>query len=155
MDRNVVKDLTKSLKNLSPLSFNKKPKTVKKVKPIKHIKQPKPINPAKPPKPVKKPTIVIEDEKNTNKLKLEDKAVYLFTMRTCPYCQAMKSDWNKAKKENPTTKIYEVHAQMVNHYPMFRQIVISYPTILKYDNKRFKSFENSRTSDNFSTFMKK
>ena len=146
MDRNVVKDLTKSLKNLSPLSFNKKPKTVKKIKPIKQPKQPKPI---------KKPTIVIEDKKNTNKLKLEDKAIYLFTMRTCPYCQAMKSDWNKAKKENPTTKIYEVHAQMVNNYPMFRQIVISYPTILKYDNKRFKSFENSRTSDNFSTFMKK
>lgn len=167
MDRNIlkVKELTKSLKNLIPLSLNKKhtqgKKTPKNVKPIeKQVKKLlKPVNkPSKPvkkqSKPVKKLTTVIEDEKNTNNLKLEDKAIYLFTMRTCPYCQAMKSDWNKAKSENPTTKIYEVHAQMVNHYPMFRRIVVSYPTILKYDNKKFKVFENNRTIENFSSFMK-
>lgn len=166
MDRNVLNELTKRLKNLSPLSFNQNPKQDKKksklAKPIKKpVKEPskpvkvlpKPVK--KPSKPIEKPTTVIEDEKNTNNLKLEDKAIYLFTMRTCPYCQAMKSDWNKAKSENPTTKIYEVHAQMVNHYPMFRRIVVSYPTILKYDNKKFKAFENNRTIDNFSSFMKK
>lgn len=168
MDRNILKELTKSLKNLTPLSFNKNPKQDKKpsklAKPIKKpVKKPtqRPVEkPTKrplknPPKrPMQKPTTVIKDEKNTNNLKLEDKAIYLFTMRTCPYCQAMKSDWNKAKSENPTTKIYEVHAQMVNRYPMFRRIVVSYPTILKYDNKKFKTFENNRTIENFSSFMK-
>lgn len=106
-------------------------------------------------KPVKKPTIIIKDEGSEDNLKIENKAVYLFTLRTCPYCQGIKSDWEKAKKENPTTQVYEVHAQMVNRYPIFEDMVKSYPTILRYDNRRFRVFEDSRTIDNFSLFMKK
>lgn len=123
-------------------------KTVKKVEKISSTnKKPKP-------KPLKKPTIVIEDEDSKYNLKIENKAVYLFTLKSCPYCQAIKSDWEQAKKENPTTQIYEVHAQMVNKYPIFSNIVKSYPTILRYDNRNFKAFRNNRTSDNFSLFMK-
>ena len=143
MDKNILKKLTKNLSSAKKPTYN----TVKKVK----------STPTKKtiPKQDKKQTIIIKNKGSEDNFKLEDKAIYLFTLRTCPYCQAIKSDWEKAKKQNPTTQIYEVHAPMVNHYPMLSNIVVSYPTILKYDNKKFKAFENNRNLNNFSDFMKK
>lgn len=175
MDTNTLKkskNLLLSNKKTTPKPSNKttpKPSNKPTSKPVKKTKPkpsnkptPKPVKKTTPkkvkkttPKKEKKTTIIIEDEGSEDNLKIENKAVYLFTLRTCPYCQEIKFDWEQAKKENPTTQVYEVHAQMLNRYPIFEDMVKSYPTILRYDNRRFRVFENSRTIDNFSLFMKK
>ena len=109
-------------------------------------------------KPVlKKSVLKIENQNDVNKFQIKNRAIYLFTMNGCPYCEQMENEWNLAKKENPDTIIFEVNRDALateNNSIMKKIQIMSFPTIVRYNNDRFENFQGNRNSLNFSKFMK-
>lgn len=126
----------------------KKPTSKKAVKPT-------------PKKAVKKPTAkqvvrptVITLKNNKDDFNLENKAIYFAKLDTCYFCNAMKDEWEKAKQNNLNIKIYEIDGNYLDKYPDIQSYVPAFPTILRYNNDRFKVFNRLRTAQNFSNFMR-
>ena len=131
-----------------------KPKKVAKLIP-KKVAKPIPKKVAKPiPKKVAKPiSNVINLKSNENDFKLENKAIYFAKLDSCYFCNEMKIEWEKAKKNNINIKIYEIDGKYLNRYPDIKPYVPAFPTILRYNNG-FRVFNKERLAENFSSFMK-
>ena len=135
---------------------SKKPRP-KKATPKKAT--PKKVAPKKvaPKKTVKKPTptpTVITLKHNKADFNLENKAIYFAKLDTCHFCNEMKTEWEKAKQNNISIKIYEIDGNYLDKYPDIKSYVPGFPTILRYNNDRFKVFNRLRTAQNFSNFMR-
>jgi len=137
---------------------SKKPRP-KKATPKKAT--PKKVAPKKvaPKKTVKKPTptptpTVITLKHNKADFNLENKAIYFAKLDTCYFCNAMKTEWEKAKQNNLNIKIYEIDGNYLDKYPDIKSYVPGFPTILRYNNDQFKVFNRLRTAQNFSNFMR-
>ena len=120
---------------------------------------PKKVAPKKvaPKKTVKKPTptpTVITLKHNKADFNLENKAIYFAKLDTCHFCNEMKTEWEKAKQNNISIKIYEIDGNYLDKYPDIKSYVPGFPTILRYNNDRFKVFNRLRTAQNFSNFMR-
>ena len=120
---------------------------------------PKKVAPKKvaPKKTVKKPTptpTVITLKHNKADFNLENKAIYFAKLDTCQFCNEMKTEWEKAKQNNISIKIYEIDGNYLDKYPDIKSYVPGFPTILRYNNDRFKVFNRLRTAQNFSNFMR-
>lgn len=100
---------------------------------------------------------VIKLGNNKSDFKLENKAIYFAKLDSCYFCNQMMPEWEKAKellsKDNLNIKIYEIDGRYLNNYPLLRQRVNAFPTILRYNNG-FTPFEQQRSAYNFSNFMK-
>jgi hypothetical protein len=131
-----------------------KPTPKKVVKPTpKKVVKPTPKKVVKPtPKEVVKPTVITLTN-NKDDFNLENKAIYFAKLDSCYFCNEMKSEWEKAKKNNINIKIYEIDGNYLNKYPTIQSYVPSFPTILRYNNG-FKVFNRQRTAQNFSNFMR-
>lgn len=136
-------------------------KAVKKPTSKKTVKKPTPKQAVKAVKAVKKPTpkqvvgpTVITLKNNKDDFNLENKAIYFAKLDTCYFCNAMKYEWEKAKQNNLHIKIYEIDGNYLNKYPDIQSYVPAFPTILRYNNDRFKVFNRLRTAQNFSNFMR-
>ena len=109
-------------------------------------------------KPIaKKSVLKIENQNDINKFQIKNRAIYLFTMNGCPYCEQMKNEWNLAKKENPDTIIFEVNrdALATKNNPIMKKIqIMSFPTIVRYNKDKFENFQGNRISSDFSKFMR-
>ena len=106
---------------------------------------------------LKKSVLKIENQNDINEFQIKNRAIYLFTMKGCPYCEQMKDEWNLAKKANPNTIIFEVNrdALATENNPIMKKIqIMSFPTIVRYNNDRFENFQGNRISSDFSKFMK-
>lgn len=129
------------------------PKVPKKPFPKKLVAK-KPV----PKKPIaKKSVLKIENQNDINKFQIKNRAIYLFTMNGCPYCEQMKNEWNLAKKENPDTIIFEVNrdALATENNPIMKKIqIMSFPTIVRYNKNKFENFQGNRISSDFSKFMR-
>jgi hypothetical protein len=92
-----------------------------------------------------------------NNFKIEKKAIYLFTMKSCPFCKSMKKEWNKAKRKNKNINIYEIESNLFRKNIIPKKIskyLHYYPTIIKYQGRNTKIFENDRNMENFDNFIK-
>lgn len=129
------------------------PKVPKKPFPKKLVAK-KPV----PKKPIaKKSVLKIENQNDINKFQIKNRAIYLFTMNGCPYCEQMKNEWNLAKKENPDTIIFEVNRDALateNNSIMKKIQIMSFPTIVRYNKNKFENFQGNRISSDFSKFMR-
>ena len=106
---------------------------------------------------LKKSVLKIENQNDINKFQIKNRAIYLFTMKGCPYCEQMKDEWNLAKKANPNTIIFEVNrdALTTQNNPIMKKIqIMSFPTIVRYNNDKFENFQGNRISSDFSKFMR-
>ena len=115
--------------------------------------------PKVPKKPVAKKSSItkIKNPDDINKFQIKNRAIYLFTMNGCPYCEQMKNEWNLAKKANPDTIIFEVNrdALTTQNNPIMKKIqIMSFPTIVRHNNNRFENFQGNRISSDFSKFMR-
>ena len=129
------------------------PKKVARPTP-KKVARPTPKKVARPtPKKVARPT-VITLKNNKDDFNLENKAIYFAKLDTCYFCNAMKTEWEKAKQDNLNIKIYEIDGNYLNKYPTIQSYVPAFPTILRYNNDQFKVFNRLRTAQNFSNFMR-
>jgi len=120
---------------------------------------PKKVAPKKvaPKKTVKKPTptpTVITLKQNKADFNLENKAIYFAKLDTCHFCNEMKTEWEKAKQNNISIKIYEIDGNYLDKYPDIKSYIPGFPTILRYNNDQFKVFNRLRTAQNFSNFMR-
>jgi hypothetical protein len=144
---------------MDPKKAVKKPtpkKAVKKPTPKKAVKKPTPKQAVRPtPKQAVRPTpTVITLKNNKADFNLENKAIYFAKLDTCYFCNAMKDEWEKAKQNNLNIKIYEIDGNYLDKYPDIQSYVPAFPTILRYNNDRFKVFNRLRTAQNFSNFMR-
>ena len=133
---------------------SKKP-TPKKATPKKAT--PKKATPKKAVTPTPTPTptpTVITLKQNKADFNLENKAIYFAKLDTCHFCNEMKTEWEKAKQNNISIKIYEIDGNYLDKYPDIKSYVPGFPTILRYNNDRFKVFNRLRTAQNFSNFMR-
>jgi hypothetical protein len=130
-----------------------RPKKVatKKVTPKKVA--PKKVAPKKVVTPTPTPT-VITLKHNKADFNLENKAIYFAKLDTCGFCNEMKTEWEKAKQNNISIKIYEIDGNYLDKYPDIKSYVPGFPTILRYNNDQFKVFNRLRTAQNFSNFMR-
>lgn len=130
-----------------------RPKKVatKKVTPKKVA--PKKVAPKKVVTPTPTPT-VITLKHNKADFNLENKAIYFAKLDTCHFCNEMKTEWEKAKQNNISIKIYEIDGNYLDKYPDIKSYVPGFPTILRYNNDQFKVFNRLRTAQNFSNFMR-
>jgi len=99
----------------------------------------------------------IKNPDDINKFQVKNRAIYLFTMNGCPYCEQMKNEWNLAKKTNPNTIIFEVNrdALATENNPIMKKIqIMSFPTIVRYNKDKFENFQGNRISSDFSKFMR-
>ena len=148
-------DSKKVVKKPTPKKTVKKPTHKQAVKAVKDVKKPTPkktvIKPT--PKQVVEPT-VITLKNNKADFNLENKAIYFAKLDTCYFCNAMKDEWEKAKQNNLNIKIYEIDGNYLDKYPDIQSYVPAFPTILRYNNDRFKVFNRLRTAQNFSNFMR-
>ena len=115
--------------------------------------------PKVPKKPVAKKSSItkIKNPDDINKFQVKNRAIYLFTMNGCPYCEQMKNEWNLAKKANPNTIIFEVNrdALTTQNNPIMKKIqIMSFPTIVRYNKDKFENFQGNRISSDFSKFMR-
>jgi len=133
-------------KKATPKKATPKKATPKKVAPKKTVKKPTPT-------PTPTPT-VITLKHNKADFNLENKAIYFAKLDTCYFCNAMKTEWDKAKQNNLNIKIYEIDGNYLDKYPDIKSYVPGFPTILRYNNDRFKVFNRLRTAQNFSNFMR-
>jgi len=132
-----------------------RPKKVatKKVTPKKVT--PKKVAPKKVVTPTLTPTpTVITLKHNKADFNLENKAIYFAKLDTCHFCNEMKTEWEKAKQNNISIKIYEIDGNYLDKYPDIKSYVPGFPTILRYNNDQFKVFNRLRTAQNFSNFMR-
>jgi hypothetical protein len=128
----------------------------------KKPKKPKKVTPKKPklkkvitPTPTLTPTpTVITLKHNKADFNLENKAIYFAKLDTCHFCNEMKTEWEKAKQNNISIKIYEIDGNYLDKYPDIKSYVPGFPTILRYNNDQFKVFNRLRTAQNFSNFMR-
>ena len=128
----------------------------------KKPKKPKKVTPKKPklkkvitPTPTLTPTpTVITLKHNKADFNLENKAIYFAKLDTCHFCNEMKKEWEKAKQNNISIKIYEIDGNYLDKYPDIKSYVPGFPTILRYNNDQFKVFNRLRTAQNFSNFMR-
>ena len=119
----------------------------------KKVTKPKPKKVSKPKNVTKPIPTVIDLKDNKNDFNLENKAIYFAKLDSCYFCNEMKTEWEKAKQQNATIKIYEIDGNYLNKYPVIKPYVQSFPTILRYNNG-FSAFNNARTHQNFSNFMR-
>ena len=141
-------------KKATPKKVTPKKVTPKKVTPKKAT--PKKVAPKKvapTPKPTPTPT-VITLKQNKADFNLENKAIYFAKLDTCHFCNEMKTEWEKAKQNNISIKIYEIDGNYLDKYPDIKSYVPGFPTILRYNNDQFKVFNRLRTAQNFSNFMR-
>jgi hypothetical protein len=148
-------DSKKAVKKPTSKKTVKKPTPKQAVKAVKAVKKPTPKQAVKKPTPkqVVGPT-VITLKNNKDDFNLENKAIYFAKLDTCYFCNAMKDEWEKAKQNNLNIKIYEIDGNYLNKYPDIQSYVPAFPTILRYNNDRFKVFNRLRTAQNFSNFMR-
>jgi hypothetical protein len=107
------------------------------------------------PTPTLTPTpTVITLTHNKADFNLENKAIYFAKLDTCHFCNEMKTEWEKAKQNNISIKIYEIDGNYLDKYPDIKSYVPGFPTILRYNNDQFKVFNRLRTAQNFSNFMR-
>tara|TARA_B110000483_G_scaffold42920_1_gene53445 strand:- start:127 stop:588 length:462 start_codon:yes stop_codon:yes gene_type:complete len=143
-------------KKATPKKVTPKKVTPKKVTPKKAT--PKKVAPKKvapTPKPTLTPTpTVITLKQNKADFNLENKAIYFAKLDTCRFCNEMKTEWEKAKQNNISIKIYEIDGNYLDKYPDIKSYVPGFPTILRYNNDQFKVFNRLRTAQNFSNFMR-
>ena len=143
-------------KKATPKKVTPKKVTPKKVTPKKAT--PKKVAPKKvapTPKPTLTPTpTVITLKQNKADFNLENKAIYFAKLDTCHFCNEMKTEWEKAKQNNISIKIYEIDGNYLDKYPDIKSYVPGFPTILRYNNDQFKVFNRLRTAQNFSNFMR-
>ena len=97
---------------------------------------------------------VITLKQNKADFNLENKAIYFAKLDTCHFCNEMKTEWEKAKQNNISIKIYEIDGNYLDKYPDIKSYVPGFPTILRYNNDQFKVFNRLRTAQNFSNFMR-
>jgi hypothetical protein len=147
-------DSKKVVKKPTPKKVVKKPPTPKKV--VKKPPTPKKVVKKPPtPKQVVRPTpTVITLKNNKDDFNLENKAIYFAKLDTCYFCNEMKPEWEKAKQNNINIKIYEIDGNYLDKYPDIQSYVPAFPTILRYNNDKFKVFNKLRTMQNFSNFMR-
>ena len=91
------------------------------------------------------------------KFKIEKDAIYLLTMNDCRFCRLMKKEWKKAKNKNKNKNIYEIESKLFRMNKVSKKIskfLFYYPTIIKYNGKNTKIFENDRNVNNFDDFIK-
>ena len=124
------------------------PKKVAPKKAVRSTPTPKPT-----PTPTPTPT-VITLQNNKADFNLENKAIYFAKLDTCHFCNEMKTEWEKAKQNNISIKIYEIDGNYLDKYPDIKSYVPGFPTILRYNNDQFKVFNRLRTAQNFSNFMR-
>ena len=132
-------------KKATPKKATPKKATPKKVAPKKAVRST--------PTPTPTPT-VITLKQNKADFNLENKAIYFAKLDTCHFCNEMKTEWEKAKQNNISIKIYEIDGNYLDKYPDIKSYVPGFPTILRYNNDRFKVFNRLRTAQNFSNFMR-
>jgi hypothetical protein len=97
--------------------------------------------------------IAINSPKSVEDFKVENKAIYIIRSEHCFYCRNMREEWDKATADNKNIKIYEIEAEYLNEIPPLKKIVQSFPTIFRYNNG-FKPYNNARTSNDLSFFMR-
>lgn len=138
-------------KKVAPKKVAPKKARPKKAAPKKAVRStPKPT-----PKPTPTPTpTVITLQNNKTDFNLENKAIYFAKLDTCRFCNEMKTEWEKAKQNNISIKIYEIDGNYLDKYPDIQSHVPGFPTILRYNNDQFKVFNRLRTAQNFSNFMR-
>lgn len=101
-------------------------------------------------------TTIINTPTLAENLILKNDTVYLFTMNGCPYCEAMKDSWMKAKKTSNRYNIVEIERKFINYLsPTIKNTVVGYPTILKYKNNIGLVFDKNRTEEEFKKFLTK
>jgi len=132
-------------KKATPKKATPKKATPKKVAPKKAVRST--------PTPTPTPT-VITLKQNKADFNLENKAIYFAKLDTCHFCNEMKTEWEKAKQNNISIKIYEIDGNYLDKYPDIKSYVPGFPTILRYNNDQFKVFNRLRTAQNFSNFMR-
>ena len=133
-------------KKATPKKATPKKATPKKVAPKK-------VAPKKAVRSTPTPT-VITLKQNKADFNLENKAIYFAKLDTCHFCNEMKTEWEKAKQNNISIKIYEIDGNYLDKYPDIKSYVPGFPTILRYNNDQFKVFNRLRTAQNFSNFMR-
>ena len=133
-------------KKATPKKATPKKATPKKVAPKK-------VAPKKAVRSTPTPT-VITLKQNKADFNLENKAIYFAKLDTCRFCNEMKTEWEKAKQNNISIKIYEIDGNYLDKYPDIKSYVPGFPTILRYNNDQFKVFNRLRTAQNFSNFMR-
>ncbi len=138
-------------KKARPKKATPKKATPKKATPKKVA--PKKVAPKKAVRSTPTPT-VITLKQNKADFNLENKAIYFAKLDTCHFCNEMKTEWEKAKQNNISIKIYEIDGNYLDKYPDIKSYVPGFPTILRYNNDQFKVFNRLRTAQNFSNFMR-
>ena len=136
-------------KKATPKKATPKKVAPKKVAPKKAVRS----TPTATSTPTPTPT-VITLKQNKADFNLENKAIYFAKLDTCRFCNEMKTEWEKAKQNNISIKIYEIDGNYLDKYPDIKSYVPGFPTILRYNNDQFKVFNRLRTAQNFSNFMR-
>ena len=136
-------------KKATPKKATPKKVAPKKVAPKKAVRS----TPTATSTPTPTPT-VITLKQNKADFNLENKAIYFAKLDTCHFCNEMKTEWEKAKQNNISIKIYEIDGNYLDKYPDIKSYVPGFPTILRYNNDQFKVFNRLRTAQNFSNFMR-
>ena len=101
-----------------------------------------------------------DDVKGFNMIaKKLDRAIVLFTMDKCPYCEIMKPEWKAAVSSRKDVDALEVNARVykkiVSKYPRFfeKMPVNGFPTMFFKDQNSAVLFTSPRTSKNITNFI--
>lgn len=110
-------------------------------------------------KKLKTKTKEIKTNKMATYVKPTSNMVYLFHMKTCPHCIAMRNEWKLAKEcDYPKIKnITEIEREFVNSlkYPELKDIN-AFPLIFAFDKNGKKiEYNGYRTKDDFANFIQR